>query len=231
MRNLSGYVADRIGTSIVSGGRLPGSLLSSDIEGSEEFGVSRAAYREAIKILGAKGLVESRQKAGTHVSKRQHWNLLDPDVLAWMFESEPSETFVRDLFELRSVIEPSAAALAARRRTAQQLSQMGHAIEEMASRGLYTPEGRQADEEFHAQILKATGNEMFISLINSISAAIHWSVVFNTRRNRKIRDSIPDHRELYAAIADGDPERARQTAHGLVVRALEDTNISIGLRT
>lgn len=53
--------------------------------------------REAIKVLAAKGLVESRPKTGTRVRPRQAWNLLDPDVLAWQQEGTPSESFLRKL--------------------------------------------------------------------------------------------------------------------------------------
>ena len=64
--------------------------------------------REAIQVLTAKGLVESRPKAGTRVLPRNRWNLLDPDVLAWAFAGEPDIQFVRDLFELRAIVEPAA---------------------------------------------------------------------------------------------------------------------------
>ena len=74
---------------------------------SEGLAVSRTAYREAVRTLSAKGLVESRPKAGTRVSERGRWNLLDPDVLAWAFETEPGEAFIRDLFELRKIVEPA----------------------------------------------------------------------------------------------------------------------------
>jgi DNA-binding FadR family transcriptional regulator len=70
--------------------------------------------------------------------------MLDLDVLAWMFEAGPTAEFLRDIFELRTVVEPAAAQLAALRRTAQDLSRMGHALEEMRRFGLTTPEGREA---------------------------------------------------------------------------------------
>src|SRR3954468_14112482 len=146
-------IADSLGEAIVSGEHPPGSLLPDEIQASGKLRVSRTAYREAIRILAAKGLVESRPKAGTRVTRRQRWHLLDPDVLGWVFKSEPSESFLRGLFELREILEPRAAALAAERRTPEQLGRMGHALEEMARYGLATPEGRAADQSFHEEIL------------------------------------------------------------------------------
>eukprot|EP01035_Chromulina_nebulosa_P037515 gene37515-50643_t len=119
---IHGTIAHDIGVEIVSGVRKPGDVFGGEIEASEALGVSRTAYREAIRILAAKGLIESRPKAGTRVTQRSRWNLLDPDVLGWAFEGEPDTDFILDLFELRSVIEPAAAAFAARRRSDDDLA-------------------------------------------------------------------------------------------------------------
>src|SRR6478752_4350404 len=97
---LHGTIARTIAIEILSGVRQPGDLLVGEIEASEALGVSRTAYREAIRILAAKGLVESRPKAGTRVLPRARWNLLDPDVLGWAFEGTPDNEFILDLFEL-----------------------------------------------------------------------------------------------------------------------------------
>src|SRR3569832_901286 len=128
-RRIHGSIAHELGVAIVTGRRLPGATLPGEVEFSEQLQVSRSAYREAVRILAAKGLGESRPKAGTRVSERSRWNLLDPDVLAWTFEGEPSDEFIRDLFELRMIVEPAAAELAARRRDAGDLARMGHALE------------------------------------------------------------------------------------------------------
>lgn len=216
-------VAEELGIAIVTGKYSPGSTLPNELEASERLNVSRPAYREAVRILAAKGLVRSRPKAGTTVNPRETWNLLDPDVLAWMFQGKPSKTFIRNLFELRSIIEPAAAALAAERRSAVQLSRMGYALEQMARHGVETPEGRRADEEFHSEMLGATGNEAVRALADTISAGIRWSVIFKLDGRNKLRDAVPDHRAVYAAIADQDPERARSAMLELLRLALDDT--------
>jgi DNA-binding FadR family transcriptional regulator len=152
-RRIHGSVARDLGIAILAGRYAPGDVLPGEIEFSEQLKVSRTAYREAIRILSAKGLVESRPRTGTRVTQRSRWNLLDPDILAWAFEAEPSETFIRDLFELRMIVEPAAAALAAERRSALDISRMGHALEEMGRYGLATEIGRAADQAFHNTIL------------------------------------------------------------------------------
>jgi DNA-binding FadR family transcriptional regulator len=220
-------IADSLGVAIISGRHPPGSLLPDEIQASGKLRVSRTAYREAIRILAAKGLVESRPKAGTRVTLRQRWHLLDPDVLGWVFRSEPSESFLRGLFELREIVEPRAAALAAQRRTPEQLARMGHALEEMAKYGLSTPEGRAADQSFHEEILVATGNEPLMTLTSTIGAAIRWTTLFKQQRAGLPRDPMPDHRKVYAAIADGDAERAMNSVRELIQLALQDARYSM----
>lgn len=227
---IHGRIAEELGIAIVSGRQPSGSVLLNEIEASEKLGISRPAYREAMRILSAKGLVQSRPKTGTRVTPRSTWNLLDPDVLAWMFHGEPNPEFVRQLFELRAVIEPAAAAFAAERRTSAQLGRMGHAMEEMARHGVSTPEGSAADQAFHAEILVATGNETLMALINSISASVRWTTIFKFRGGRKVRDPIPDHRRLYAAIAEGNSEAARVASLELLDLALNDAKQALGER-
>jgi DNA-binding FadR family transcriptional regulator len=212
---------------IVTGRYQPGDVLSGEIEFSEQLKVSRSAYREAIRMLAAKGLVESKPKTGTRVSDHRRWNLLDPDVLGWMFESEPSEEFIRALFELRMIVEPAAAELAARRRDGRDLARMGHALEEMARYGLGAPEGRAADQRFHDAILEATRNPVLLSLSSSIAAAVGWTTLFKQRKRGLPRDPVPDHRVLFDAIAAGNSSGAHAAMSELVRLALADTAFSL----
>ena len=115
-------LARQLGIAILSGEYAPGDAFGGEIEESDALGISRTAYREAMRILTAKGLLESRPKAGTHITPRQRWNLLDPEVLEWMFSGRPDERFIYDLFELRGVIEVAAAQLAAVRHDADDIA-------------------------------------------------------------------------------------------------------------
>lgn len=223
-------IAHDLGTAILSGQFKPGESFEGEIERAEALKVSRSAYREAVRILIAKGLLESRPKAGTRVTPRERWNLLDPDVLAWMFEGEPDESYIRDLFELRDVIEPAASAFAAQRRTEAQLAEIAEGIEGMRRHKLTTPEGRAADQRFHRAILAAAGNEALRTLGSSVGAAVSWTTKFKQRRRQLPRDPLPDHVAVYEAIAAGDPERARQAMTELLQLAFDDMRLPAGAR-
>ncbi len=222
-RRLRGAVANKLGVAILSGEFSPGETLSGEIAFAEELNVSRGAYREAIQVLTAKGLVESRPKAGTRVLPRNRWNLLDPDVLAWAFTGEPDPQLVRSLFEMRMVIEPAAAAMAAARRNKAELKIMRDALAAMKRFSLATEQGRQADRTFHDTILQATQNDAMVVLSASIGAAVNWTTQYKQRLRALPRDPIPDHVKVFDAIAAEDAEGASAAMTALVTLALEDT--------
>ncbi|WAC23413.1 FadR/GntR family transcriptional regulator [Blastomonas sp. SL216] len=222
---IHGAIAHDIGVEIVGGIRKPGDVFGGEIEASEALGISRTAYREAIRILAAKGLVESRPKAGTRVTARHRWNLLDPDVLAWTFEGEPDPEFILDLFELRGVIEPAAAAFAARRRSQEQLDAMQAALDDMGRLGLAVSEGRAADQRFHRVILAAAGNEALAALASSVGAAVSWTTKYKQRTRALPRDPLPDHILVYQAIAASDPDGAHRAMAQLLHLALADMDL------
>jgi DNA-binding FadR family transcriptional regulator len=217
-----GTIARDIGSAIVSGELPPGMILDTEIEASAQRHVSRAAYREAMRILGAKGLVTSRPRHGTRVNDMAGWHLLDPDVLSWMFSGIPKPEVLHGLFELRTLIEPPAAALAAQRRSRAHLTAMRRALVEMEVHTLREPEGRAADGEFHAALLDATANAFVISLTNGVIAAVDALTQFKQRLHRIDRDPVPDHRRVYEAIAAKDAEAARQAMGDLINLAVLD---------
>jgi DNA-binding FadR family transcriptional regulator len=227
---LQGSLAQRLAVMILSGKLAEGHLFPNEVDYAREIGVSRSVLREALRILTAKGLVNSRPKTGTRVSPKRHWNLLDPDLLAWQFEAEPSRKFLRDLFELRMLVEPGAAALAAERRSDKQVNAMRSALKSMAMHGLGTEQGRLADQQFHMVMLEATRNGAIIALASSIMAAIAWTTLYKQRRRGLVRDPIPDHRSLFDAIADEDSAAARDAMAELVRLALADTEKSLRKR-
>jgi DNA-binding FadR family transcriptional regulator len=220
-------IAHDLGVAIVSGQYQPGEALTNEVQSSEQLSVSRSAYREAIRILAAKGLVESRPKAGTTVSPMARWNLLDPDVLAWTFEGGPTDAFLRGLFELRLIVEPAAAALAAERRTLEQIGEMRSALQAMERHTLATDQGQAADRTFHALVMRATANPQLITLASSFGAAVRWSTVHKQRHRKLTRDPMPDHWRVFDAIAAGAPDQARLAMDELIRRAQADTRASL----
>lgn len=220
-------VARQLGTAILSGELKPGDSIPGEIEQAAALNVSRTPYREAIRILTAKGLLESRPKAGTHVTPRERWNLLDPDVLAWMFTGTPDEAFIRDLFELRGILEPAAAALAAQRRSAEHLSAMEAALTDMMRFGLGVAEGQEADRLFHRILLEASRNQALATLSSSVGAAVQWTTHFKQRATKKPRDPVPEHKAVWAAIARGDAEAASDAMKLLLSLALADMAVAL----
>lgn len=227
-RRLRGAVAHYLGTAIVSGAIAPGERLTGEVANSAALNVSRGAYREAVQVLAAKGLVESRTKAGTRVLPRSRWNLLDPDILAWAFSGEPDIAYVRDLFELRAIVEPAAARLAAARRDKDDIRALRAALTGMRRHTLATEAGRAADRDFHDTILRASRNDVLITLSASIGAAVNWTTQFKQRTRILPRDPVPDHARVSDAIVAGDEDGAEAAMRALVELALQDTRSSMG---
>jgi DNA-binding FadR family transcriptional regulator len=230
VQRIPGKIAQEVGADIVSGRLKPGAVLADEITASGRRRVSRSAYREAIHILAAKGLVYSRPKLGTRVSPLATWHLLDPDVLAWMFTGEPQQALLVNLFELRKMIEPEVAALAAERRSLKQLNEMGQALEVMARETLRSQQGRDADEAFHAKLIEACGNPFLTSLSGSVTTTVIWSTIFKHRIEGLKRDSMPEHLKVYEAVAARDSAGARAAMVELIDLALADTTQAMAPR-
>ena len=226
-RRLRGAIAHHLGKAIVSGLIQPGERLTGEVANAEALDVSRSAYREAVQVLAAKGLVERRTKAGTLVQPRSRWNLLDPDVLAWAFSGEPDLAFIRDLFELRAIVEPAAARLAATRRDKDDIAALRAALSKMRRHTLATEAGQAADREFHDALLQATHNSALLALSASIGAAVSWTTQFKQRTKALPRDPVPDHARVSDAIAAGDPSAAEAAMRALVDLAFDDTRYSM----
>jgi DNA-binding FadR family transcriptional regulator len=220
---IHGTIARQLGIAIISGRYAPGDILEGEVVSSEQFSVSRTAYREALRILAAKGLIDARPKIGTRINPRSRWNFLDTDVLEWIFDTEPDAHTLNALFELRDLVEPAAAALAASRRTAAQLAAMRVALEAMRVHTLASAAGQDADLAFHATLLQATHNPFLVSLATSVGAAIHITTVFKQRHQPLRRNPMPDHDRVYEAIAKKEPARARAAMRGLIRLARIDT--------
>lgn len=219
---LHDLLAEKLASEIISGHRQPGDVLPTELDMSISLGISRTAVREAMRILTSKGLIEPRPKRGTCVTEKITWNLLDPDVIGWMFANEPDDRLVRNLFELRLIIEPAAAALAALRRDATQLALMFQALEVMDRDTLFTESGQQADKDFHAALLAAADNDQLTSLNASIGASVALSTRYKIEHDVLGPDPVAAHRAVYEAIEHGDAAEARWCMESLIRQASKD---------
>jgi DNA-binding FadR family transcriptional regulator len=213
-------MVEEIGARIVRGSYGPGApLLADSLE--HEFDVSKTVVREALKVLAAKGLVESRQKRGTVVRPRRDWSLLDGDVLRWQGGTEPDFTFLENLAEVRSIVEPAGARLAARRRTDADLAELEDALEAMSRSDGDTDSIVTADVRFHRALLDAAHNELLSRMEVVLAAGLQVRDRF-VHHTKDPSDSIPTHRALLEAIRDGDADRAGRTVEQLLAQASVD---------
>lgn len=227
-RSLHSIVAHDLGARIVSGKLAPGDTLPTEAALSENLDVSRTALREAIKILSAKGLIESRPKTGTRVKPRSKWNLLDPDVLSWHFP-EPDPAFLYGLFETRLIIEPNTAAMAAVRATPEEVRAIEAAYEAMEKAEPETEAVYVTDLEFHQAILNASGNDFMKSFGMLIETALIGSFRLSSAGPKAHVQSLPDHQAVYAAISHRDPDEARAAMYKLLRRTLRKLRQELGM--
>jgi len=220
--SVHGQVAHDIGLKIVRGELKPGSFLPTEEELSLQLGVSRTALREAIKLMAAKGLVQSRRKAGTRVRPRSEWNMLDPDMLAWQLTAAPVESFVKDLFELRLMIEPQAARLAALRRTDEDLVRLDDAYAGMAAAGNDADKWEEPDMRFHQSLLSATHNELMEPLGALIETALAMGFRLSNATPGGPRHALGMHKAILDAVTAGDGDGAYQRMVELLDNTMTD---------
>ena len=165
-------IVGELGVGIVSGEFPSGTTLPPEAVLLDRFGVSRSALREAIRVLSAKGLVVSRQRTGVVVRPASQWHLLDPDVLAWLVASQPQAEFLRNLLDVRRVIEPGTAALAALAATQDELNGIRDAYERMEAATDSPADGLEPDVDFHRRIAEATHNPLLAHIGSMLSLAL-----------------------------------------------------------
>lgn len=200
----------------MSGAIGPGELLPAPAG----VAASRTVMREVVKVLVAKGLVESRPKTGTRVRRPESWNLLDPDVLAWRRSGAAPGDFLRKLTEVRLVVEPAAAELAAERASAAQLETLVAAFAGMEAALSQDPEDydafNRADIDLHHGIVRACGNELLEQMAQVVFSGLLVSFDATSRLPGRARESIPLHGAVLEAIRRRHPRRAGRAMRRLV---------------
>jgi DNA-binding FadR family transcriptional regulator len=216
-------VAQDIGARILNGEFAPGTLLPNEAEWCKSFGVSRTAVREAIKMLMGKGLIISRPRIGSRVLPRAQWNLLDRDVLGWYVAAAKQSHFLAHMQQVREILEPETAALAAANHTAEQLMAIEQAYEAMAAAKTLAA-WNDADVKFHFAILQAAGNELLVPLGLVIESALGSMFRYTASQKGDVGRTLPDHERILIAIRARRPNAARQAVRKL----LGDTSRIVG---
>ena len=227
-RRLSEAVAHKLAVMIIGGALVPGEVLPNEDEFAASLAVSRTAYREAVRMLAAKGLIAAKPRAGTKVQPREKWSLLDPDVLGWHLEVEPSRDFIISLFELREVVEPSAAALAAQRRDSADLVAIAAALRRLERDPEDSPAVLHADLAFHHAILKATKSDALLAMSPVIGSTLRWSVELTIYALPRVHgEALPFHRGIYEAIRVRDAASAETIMREHIQAATRNTLASL----
>src|SRR5262245_37995371 len=223
IKNAHGHTVDRIGEAVVGGRYAVGSTLPAEPLLCDEFGVSRTVVREAVKSLAAKGLLVAGPKVGTRVLPSDNWNWFDPDVVGWQTHAGLTREFLRDLQELRRVIEPAAVRMAAERASARDISEieaayagMKHAVEHGG--GDYVAN----DLRFHQGLLRAGGNRMMVQMSKAIGALLRTSFEVSTTLLDGPASSLPLHRAVLDAVIAHKPDQAERAILKLIDSARDD---------
>lgn len=218
VRNSHGQVVEGIGRAIVSGKYPQDAILPRDEELASQFGVSRTVLREAMKTLSAKGMIVARTRVGTRVRARQDWNLFDAEVLVWHLDEHAGMGFLNQLYEMRLTMEPAAAAMAARRATADEIAAFfSHAEAMCAADG--DKAFAMADLALHRAITKASGNAFMHSVGTLIEAALLTTFRLSSPASEPATQSdvTATHLRIVEAIARRDPEAAEAAMRDVIL--------------
>jgi DNA-binding FadR family transcriptional regulator len=218
-RTIHGQVVEWLGRRIVSGELSHGDQLPNEAELAAQLKVSRGGIREAVKALAAKGLVEPRPRLGTRVLPRDQWNLMDRDVIDWHGHAA-DHAFLTDLLELRLMVEPGAAQLAAERATPEQLAALEAAYAAMAEHtpGLPATERAfvQADLTFHLTLLRACGNQLIEQLGRLLEPSLQHGLEASSHAPGGVVTTLPLHRAVLLAVRGRRPAQAARAMRRLI---------------
>jgi DNA-binding FadR family transcriptional regulator len=210
---------DRLGRWIADDTFAAQSVIPTEPELAASLGVSRATIRDAVKVLSGKGLVRTARRYGTRVTPVEEWNLLDGDVIAW---HEPAHPRVRRIFvettELRAIVEPAAAALAASRATQAQIAAILAAAYAMHPETGDVQALFDADCRFHVTILEATTNQVMQQMRQIILATLRVSYEYGVMNDANDPVTRDGHIAVAEAIARHDGPGARSAMAAMLER-------------
>jgi DNA-binding FadR family transcriptional regulator len=201
---VAAHLARRIAAAQFRGDRAP-----SELEIAEEFEVSRAVAREALKLLASLDMVEIAQGRRIVVRPSTEWDYLNPLLIEWLPE-EYVEALLAELHEMRLLLEPELAARAATTISAEALAALRTELDRMASLEAAPDDYLEVDHAFHMAICRAANNR----ILDRIMYAARWLLVASRRVTNTAPGSLPSataaHTEIFSALAARDPAAARE---------------------
>jgi DNA-binding FadR family transcriptional regulator len=226
--DLHGKIVRNIGQKIISGLLQAGDLLPKEPELVKEYNASHSAIREAFRALVGKGLIESKKRVGTKVLPRESWRLLDPDVLAWQANEHMDDKLIRDILELRQLVEPAAARLAAQRATPSDINSMEKfkmAMIQCFKKG-EIEEYIIADLNFHMSIFTASQNELIQRLGSVAEAFLRANIRLQQDPRNDSTNSLTMHEDVFQMIKAGNSDEAEISMMKIIQQAKKQTSVS-----
>ena len=230
IKNVHGSTLDLLGEAIVAGRYASGGAIPPEPLLCSELGVSRTVIREAVKSLVAKGLLVTGPKVGTRVLAEEQWNCFDPDVVAWQIKAGLTREYIRDLLELRRMVEPAAVRLAAERATAHDIAEIELAYAGMKQAVEHGGDYVTHDLRFHQGLLRACRNRMVIEMSKVLGALLRTSFEISTSRPDGPASSLPLHRAVLDAVIARAPQKAERAALVLIDGANDDIEAVLASR-
>ena len=195
---------------VASGAWGPGMRLPREVDLAKQLGLSRNSLREAVRALSQARVLEVRQGDGTYVSSLDPSELLEPTLSATHLLRGRT---VLELFEVRRMLEPEAAALAAQRADAEVSTALRAELDRMIAAGDRADDLVEADAAFHDVIAGAPGNGVLRALLRSLSTSTVRARLWHGIADRGALDlAREEHARIYEAIAAGQADLARASA-------------------
>jgi DNA-binding FadR family transcriptional regulator len=205
--HLSTLVASSISREIAEGRLKPGDQLPTEQALAQTFGVSRNVVREAIARLRSEGRIWSQQGRGAFVTDAANTTVLTID-----YDALQQANAYLSLFELRGILEVEAAALAAKRRTDEDIARMHQALDTMTAAPYGSVMWLKTDLEFHRTVAAATGNPYMVQFLTFVSERVRDSILAagNQQRSDDMASiTLGEHRRILDAIEAGNPAEAQ----------------------
>ncbi len=204
-------VAEALHEAIRNGQFKPGDKLNSVEQLAENFQVGRSAIREALSALKAMGLIEIKQGEGTYVKQFEAEDLRFPLSTAMLMNKED----VKNLLEVRKIIEVGTATVAASKRSEESLKQMKAALDEMKVSHGDEELGEKSDMAFHLALADATQNSLVSQLLLQVSDLMQETMKETRRlwlfsKSTTLEKLYEEHVEIYEAVLEQNSERARR---------------------
>jgi DNA-binding FadR family transcriptional regulator len=222
IKNVHGNTVDYLGSAIVAGRFGVGGAMPPEPMLCEELGVSRTVIRESVKSLVAKGLIQTGPKVGTRVRPDSQWNWFDPDVIGWQAKAGLTPEFIRDLQDLRLIMEPAAIRLAAQRATPDDIAGIEAAYAGMVDAVERNGDYVKHDLLFHQGLIRASHNRMLEKMDQALGALLRTSFEISTVKKNGPRDSLPMHRAVLDAVIARTPDQAEDAILFLINDAHKD---------